>query len=576
MLNKNVYNFLPHLEDSIPSEAVGYTLSMYSIALEGWRRGLSLKFINENKSKSLVLYSLSDGTKEHRFQVARGDAVTKEAIKICVNKNLTKESLKKENVSVPDGDNFGANTEDEEIINYANKLGYPLVLKPSDGTGGNGVIANIKNEEAFKQALNYVKYELNYKKLIVEKYFAGEDYRLYVINNEVIAAFKKIPANVVGDGKHTIKELIAIKNKERTLTPALRNRPIKVDGETHNLLRSNGQTIESIPNKGMRIYLKTKNNVTSGGDSVDITDELTDEIKGIAISASKAIPGLVQCGVDMMVDKEANTGVVIEVNSRPHITAHLYPMIGKARDIPKAVVDYYFPDTAQNNSKPTYYFDFKQVWDGFTDGICKEFKIPDIPQGDIKATRISVMEMSVNDKYKNWIKKQALSLNLNGYIKHNQNEATTVIVISGLEKNVENFKEVLKKSLQQKSSVTITEKNWEKPVKIGFEIKKNSKKVSTNKTSKIVEEKTLQQKDEANGYFPIFLESVFPNKKSTSKKKNIKVKKEENIKDSEYIKLRLERDYYKKKYTNLINSNSWKFTAPVRGIGKIIKKNQKK
>src|SRR5699024_10461822 len=126
-------------------EAFGYTVSMYSVALEGWRRGLTLKFINNNRKKAHINYKLSYKGKEHRFTVERGDAVPKSAIKICVDKDLTKEYIQKANVPTPKGKAFTANTPDKEIITYANELGYPLVIKPTDGTGGSGVIENIAN-----------------------------------------------------------------------------------------------------------------------------------------------------------------------------------------------------------------------------------------------------------------------------------------------------------------------------------------------------------------------------------------------------------------------------------------------
>lgn len=565
--------YLPQLEDSIPPEAAGYTLSMYSVALEGWRRGLTLTFLNNRQSRSLVKFKLSDGNKEHVFQVARGDKVPSEAIRICIDKNLTKEYLKKANVPVADGDHFEEDASDEEMVNFANELGYPLVLKPSDGTGGHGVIANIKNENEFKEALNYVKNELGYKKLMVEKYFAGEDYRLHVIDGKVIGAFKKDRANVIGDGKHTIKQLIALKNEQRTKTPALRNRPIKVDKETENLLRANGQTLESIPAEGERVYLKSKNNVTSGGDPIDITDELTDEIKEIAINASKAIPGLVQCGVDMMVDKDKNSGIVLEVNSRPHITAHLYPMEGKARDIPKAVIDYYFPETEQNNSKPSYYFDFKPIWDAFLNGVCEEYTVPDIPKGKLAATRFRITGVWGSELYKTWVRKHARKLKLHGYVKHLSNGETSVVV-SGRESSVNKFREIITNEAPGKKKVEkVEEKSWVKPVKIGFELRENSKRKAT--PAKKVKPVPLASPADPNkdGYFPVHLEYPSKKKRKTKTKTTGSSKtKSSTAKTSTSLSLKQERDYYKKKYENMLKSKSWKVTAPVRLLGKMIKK----
>ena len=121
-------SWLPHLENSIPIEARGYSVSMYSIALEGWRRGLTLKFINKNRRKSEIYYSLAYNGREHLFTVSRGDKVSDEALEICRNKHLTKKYLKKAGIPTPEGEVFKKNIPDNEIINYANTLEYPLVI----------------------------------------------------------------------------------------------------------------------------------------------------------------------------------------------------------------------------------------------------------------------------------------------------------------------------------------------------------------------------------------------------------------------------------------------------------------
>jgi len=588
-------NWLPSLKNSVPPEAFGYTVSMYSIALEGWRRGLTLKFINNNQRRSEIDYSLTYKGKEREFSVTRGDIVPRKAIKICVNKDLTKKALLDAGVPTPKGETFGEESSDESIIQYSKRLGYPVVLKPSDGTGGNGVIANIKNEEEFKEALSYVKYDLNYSKLIVEKHFTGEDYRLYVIDDKVIGGFKKIPANIIGDGKNSIRYLMKKKNQERNSTPALHKRIIKVDKELHSILRSKGYTLESIPRNGEQVFLKTKNNVSAGGDSVDVTDELTDEIKNIAIKASNAIPGLVQCGVDIMVNKEENTGVILEVNSRPHITAHLYPWKGKARDIPKAIIDYYFPETVTNNddNQPKFYFDFKSVFDAFQSGYAKEITIPDIPSGTLTATRFIVSGNIKGVNYEKWVRKQARSLKLNGYIKHLENDKS-VVVVAGSKKSIEKFRNFITKKSSKRAKVTnVVEKSRKSPVKVGFEILDDEPtKASVTKTNTVANKpvkNTVSNKNKVrpanedntpnvsvDGYFPVRMKN--PSSKSKSKKKTSSVKKRYNGSDElkmtkiDLKKVKKERDFYKKRFEAIKKSRSWRITEPMRKFSTFIKR----
>src|SRR5690606_19033676 len=186
----------------------------------------------------------------------------------------------------------------------------------------------------------------------------------------------------------------------------------------------------------------------------------------------------------MMVDLKNGTGVVLEVNSRPHITSHLFPMEGTARDIPKAVIDYYFPDTEQPNYNniPLYYFDIKTLYDAFNRGICTEFTIPNVPQGKLTSTRLWVEGVHGSEKYTKWVKKKANELRLHGYIKHLANGYTS-IVVSGKRTQIEQFKNIINNDTPNGLEVqNVTEKSWKKPIKIGFEIKSTSKIKSSKST----------------------------------------------------------------------------------------------
>ena len=535
--------WLEHLTTSIPKEAYGYMISSYSVALEGWRRGLTLSFHNHNKRKTETVFTLSYGSKTHRFSVTRGDKVPIEAVKICINKDLTKQYLMKSGVPTPEGKAFNSDQHRNEIFNYANKLGYPLVIKPVDGTGGHGVIANIENKSEFLQALKYVTEDLNYKEIIVEKHFDGIDSRVYVIGGKVIGAIKRVQAHVIGDGVSTIEELIKVKEQERFNNPALYGRKLKIDNEVQDLLKRQGHSLNCIPKKGELVLLRTKNNVSSGGESIDITDEITDEIKQIAINAAKAIPGLVQCGVDLIINFEKNTAVVLEINSRPHITAQLFPEKGKARDIPRAIIDYYFPETKANHQKPFYYFEFSHVWDSFQKGNIKQITIPDIPKGNLTSLKFTISGNLQRINFGSWVQELANKLELNGYIEHTTN-GNVSIVVSGEVNSIKKFKNELNTSSYIMNKInSINEENYDKPIKIGFEI-------------------INEELDEPlpSGYYPVRIEGLRKDLlKSPSKSKKTSNKKYNNEID------------YKKEYEKIIKSTSWKITKPLRIIKKIFK-----
>jgi len=487
LVSKKPYTWLPHLENSLPKSARGYTVSLYSIALEAWRRGLELTFIQTKASKSNSSYTLSDGKDTYRFSSTRGERVTREAIRTCVDKMKTKTRLLNAGVPTPKGKEFAEQDSEKIIVKYAEELGYPLVIKPVKGTGGKGVIANIGNKPQLKRALKYVRQELDYPDIIVEEFFEGEDYRVYVLDGRAIAATKRISANVIGDGKSTIKKLIKEKNKHRRDLELYRTSLIKIDSEVGDMLERVNYTLDSVPAKDERVFLKSKNNITAGGDPVDSTDELPEEVKQIAVDAANAIPNLVQAGVDLMYNGEKAT--IIEINSRPNIRLNLFPLEGKARDIPKEIVDYYFPNSKANQKSPLY-FDFGPIWRKLKSGEVKEYKVPNLPKGNLKLTRFRITGNIQRTGYGSWVKKHADQLGVSGYINHFRSGHTS-LVICGTEEKIKQFKEVLQKDHSNKWTVKkISEKSRITPVPIGFEIKNKKRDRSIT-----------------DGYFPVRLKS---------------------------------------------------------------------
>lgn len=469
---ENQATWLSHLENAIPAEAYGYKVCTYAVALEGWRRGLSLKFFRSFiDNKWSLRYTLSNDKREHSFAVSRGDLVTKGAMKICIDKNLTKEFLSDAAVPVAEGKSFEKETDDSDIVNYASFIGYPLVIKPTGGGAGKGVIANILNEEDLKSALKYVRKTLNFPEIIIEEHVDGEDCRVYVIEDEIIGAVKRIPANVIGDGKHTIRELIDLKNTERESNPYLKGRSIKINNELRTHLSSLALTLDSIPEAGKQIFLSEKCNVSNGGEPIDVTDELTPEIRETAIKALNAIPGLVQGAVDMIISREDNKGVVLEVNSKADISLHLFPVSGQARDIPSAILDYYFPETKSVTKKTNLYFDFKSIKEPLESGLFKEVIVAPVPnfKHQVKSFTVSGDVQGVG--YREWVRKKAISLKLNGFTKILKS-GKGFVVVSGPKEKIEAFRKVVNHKGPKNAKVErVSEKTYLKPVKIGFEVK---------------------------------------------------------------------------------------------------------
>lgn len=552
------YEWLPHLVNSMTDETMGYSASPYSIALEGWRRGLELSIIKtKRKGMGLATFELSDGQDKYRFFSTRGNLVTKEAVRICINKYETKKYLEKANVLTPKGESFDDTIENNEIISYANNVGYPLVIKPIDGTGGDGVIANIRNSADFEKSLIYIREDLNYKNIIVEEHFQGEDYRIYVVDNKAIAATKRIPPNVIGDGKSTIETLIKKKNRERIEMKFYRSSLIKVDKELKNYLNENNLNLNSIPQNGERIYLKSKNNVTAGGDPVDATDELSEEVKQIAVSALNAIPGLPQGGVDIMVNHESNVATIIEINSRAHIRLNLFPLEGKGRDIPKAIIDYYFPNTKQNLKSPLY-FDFGKVWKELQEGDSKKIKVDNHPSGELKLTRYMLEGDLMLGNFNNKMKQLMLESDLQGYVKYITDDKVSIVVCGG-DHGIKKYYDTLNNYLiKLGTQYKIEEHKRKTPIPVGFLIINNRQKNRPELGYFPVRVKDTRKK--TNDNFKI-------NKTQRKDRINSKAKKEPVKKSKSKINKNNKSTIdYEKEYKKLINSHSWRLTKPLRVI----------
>src|SRR5699024_7210287 len=311
--------WLPHLSSEIMADARGPELDAYVLALEGWRRGLTLKWHAKDSEdfqdiktwfvdKPGKLFSLHSSENSHYFFRTRGDKVTNAAVTVGSDKKLTKECLRENNIPTPEGKSFGPEVDDNEIIQYANKLGYPLVIKPADGSFGRGVVTNILSLEEFKDSLTFVRENQGFRNVIVEQYIPGKEYRLYVVGDKVVAAMNRMPPNVVGDGVHTIRQLIDEKNAIKKQNPRLISCPIQINQDTIDSVRFAGYRLESILEDGKQLSLSEISNISIGGDPISVTDELPEAVKETAVRALHAVPGLEHGAVALIIDARDGSG----------------------------------------------------------------------------------------------------------------------------------------------------------------------------------------------------------------------------------------------------------------------------
>jgi len=293
-------------------------------------------------SNSLV--QLGYGVNQQRFQATITGNTSSIAVDIACNKELTKRMLHDAAIPVPMGDLI---VDEEELQSVIKKIGYPIVIKPLDGNHGKGSSINVNDWVSSVTGLEYAqKYS---KKVIVEKYITGYDFRVLVINNKMVAAARRVPAHVVGDGESNLEQLIEKENKDPRRGYGHENvlTEITVDKDTLELLEKLQYTLETVPQKGEVVYLKSTANLSTGGTSIDVTDMVHPENITMAERISKII-GLDVCGIDIMAENltqplKESGGAIIEVNAAPGFRMHLAPSEGLPRNVAAPVVDMLYP-----------------------------------------------------------------------------------------------------------------------------------------------------------------------------------------------------------------------------------------
>lgn len=290
------------------------------------------------------LVQLGYGINQMRFQATITCKTSSIAVDIACNKEQTKKMLDMASIPVANG---SICTDQEGLAETIKKIGYPIVLKPLDGNHGKGASINVTNWEDAVSGLSFA--QAYGKRVIVEKFITGFDFRILVIDNKLVAAAKRVPAHVVGNGTDTIQQLIETTNQDPRRGYGHENvlTQIDVDRDTEDLLEKLNYTLETIPRIGEIVFLKSTANLSTGGTSVDVTDMMHPENIFLAERISRVI-GLDVCGVDIMAENltqplKENGGVILEVNAAPGFRMHLAPSEGLPRNVAAPVIDMLYP-----------------------------------------------------------------------------------------------------------------------------------------------------------------------------------------------------------------------------------------
>jgi cyanophycin synthetase len=310
-----------------------------AIVEEARRRGIPVRRLN---NYSLVQLGL--GSNLHRIQATLTDSTSAIGVEIAQDKDDTKRVLENIGLPVPKGD--VARTV-EAALDLAEEIGYPVILKPLAANHGRGISGRCADAEALRAA--WERSSAYGSRIVVEQFAEGRDHRVLVVNGKVVAAAERVPAHVIGDGQHTIEELIAKANEDprRGVGHTKMLTRIPTDSRALEHLARAGRKMQAVPAEGEMVTLAATANLSTGGTSIDRTDEMhPDNVTACEMAAG--VIGLDIAGIDVLtpdisVPFRENKAVIIEVNAGPGIRMHTHPSEGRPRNVAAPIVDMLYP-----------------------------------------------------------------------------------------------------------------------------------------------------------------------------------------------------------------------------------------
>ena len=293
-------------------------------------------------AQSLVQFG--HGKFQQRIQATITGRTPYIAVELASDKEETNKILASLGLPVPRQHLVSSQT---EALRAARRLDGPVVLKPYNGNHGRGITINITGEDEIRAAFDAAREHS--RSVIVETFQVGDDHRLLVVNDTLVAATRRTPGHVVGDGARTIGELVEIVNQdprrgvghEKVLTR------LELDREAALMMERVGYTADSVPAAGETVYLRSTANLSTGGTATDVTDIIHPDNRDMAVRAVRAI-GLDVGGVDFITPNIAESyksigGAICEVNAAPGFRMHVAPSEGTPRDAAGPVIDMLFP-----------------------------------------------------------------------------------------------------------------------------------------------------------------------------------------------------------------------------------------
>nr|WP_320058387.1 bifunctional glutamate--cysteine ligase GshA/glutathione synthetase GshB [uncultured Bacteroides sp.] len=325
------YNFIG-LEDM--------ELSTQLLLREAIRRGVSFDIMD--RKENFIRLEKNDNI-QYVKQATKTSLDNYASILAMENKLVTKKILEEHDIRVPKGEEY--TRAEVAKADFLRLQGLPVVIKPNQTNFGTGITILKENmdEATFQRAID-IAFQHD-STILIEEFVAGKEYRFFVLKGEVVGILHRVPANVTGDGMRSIRELVEIKNQDPLRGKGYRTPLEKIQlGEAEAIfLQAQSKTFDSIPVSGETVYLRENSNISTGGDSIDFTDDIPDSYKQIAIQAAQALNVSIT-GLDMMIPdytKEASKSnyAIIELNFNPAIHIHCHPFRGKNRKLNEKLME---------------------------------------------------------------------------------------------------------------------------------------------------------------------------------------------------------------------------------------------
>lgn len=327
-----IFDNIPYKNPNIYPKIKVSTQNLHIDYLENSNLKYDVSNTKIRKIKNINIYRL-DGSLINTVTNPNYPTNSKLGIRLAGNKLKTEALLKLYRLNTTNSKLYSIHDKEKAYEEAYKDNNYPVVIKPLNGTMGNGVFVNVKKDR-FKNCWDLTSEIPNSKSgILVQDFMQGFEVRVTIMEGNIVSLLLRVPPYVIGDGENDVNNLIKIKNVERSKCGYLKNLPITIDDKIIEYLKSNHTSLLDVPKKGEYFLLSSVSNISNGGELIDITDIVGDEIKEFALNILAAMPGLYTGGLDIMI-KSFNdiSPSLIEVNTFPVIALPTYPTYGESRN----------------------------------------------------------------------------------------------------------------------------------------------------------------------------------------------------------------------------------------------------